>query len=211
MALCSQAEADDFLKAAEQPNHACILNFLKRYPKAVDIKDNHGFTALILATRKKNADTVSLLIDAGAALDEKNNDGWTALILACGLGLTDIAGLLIEKGAQVDKQGYNGFTPLMLAAWNGHDDIVNLLLDNNADVAIRDNDNLCVMDHLLIKKRNEGIVTLIGKWSEIQQQQLELEQKKEEEKAKKTRDLVETHLERLKKRQPPKNVLKARP
>ena len=46
---------------------------------ADDLTDNEGKTALIIAAKYSNAETVNALIDAGSYVKQKDNSGKTAL------------------------------------------------------------------------------------------------------------------------------------
>jgi len=46
----------------------------------IDAKTNQGFTALMVASYKGQAEAVKLLLDKGANLEAKGYNGWTALI-----------------------------------------------------------------------------------------------------------------------------------
>jgi hypothetical protein len=49
----------------------------------VQVSDNHGWTALMLAAYKGDADSVKALVAAGADLNARNNDGLTAFDYGC--------------------------------------------------------------------------------------------------------------------------------
>ena len=54
------------------------------------------------AAANGRADTVKLLLDAGADIDRPNKYGWTALMQAAMWGHTGVMELLIQAGADVD-------------------------------------------------------------------------------------------------------------
>ena len=55
----------------------------------VDAKNNYGWTALIHAARKGNADIVKLLLEKGADVNAQDDRGWTALMRASSKGHLD--------------------------------------------------------------------------------------------------------------------------
>ena len=66
------------------------------------------------------ANTVAILISAGAQLDLQNKHGATALMLAAYYGHLSTASLLIEAGANITLQEHAGATALAWASANGH-------------------------------------------------------------------------------------------
>jgi len=80
----------------------------------LNLQDNYGNTALIIACHNNNTEIVNLLIENKTNLDLQDNDGWTALIYACYKNNTELVKILIDKGANLDLQDKNGCTALML-------------------------------------------------------------------------------------------------
>uniref|UniRef100_A0A0G4I4Q6 Uncharacterized protein n=1 Tax=Chromera velia CCMP2878 TaxID=1169474 RepID=A0A0G4I4Q6_9ALVE len=118
----------------------------KKTELSLDMRDEDGYTALMLASVNGHTDTVRLLVDAKANVDtlvevtdcfKPPGDQSTALILASEKGHTEIVGLLLAAQANVDTQKYNGDTALMAAVFNGHTDIVQLLIDADANADIQ--------------------------------------------------------------------------
>ena len=63
----------------------------------INIQDEYGNTALILASHYGHTEVAKLLIEVGAKLDIQNKDGYTALICASKNGYTEIVKLLKNK------------------------------------------------------------------------------------------------------------------
>ena len=61
----------------------------------LDLQDNAGWTALMLATGDLKLLTLKTLISAGAGLDIQNNNGWTALMIASGDDILSLIHILI--------------------------------------------------------------------------------------------------------------------
>ena len=129
-----------------------IVKILLRYGADVNLKDNEGWTALMLAALYSNTDsnvsTVKLLLDAGADVNLKNNEGWTALMLSARYSNTDsndsTVKLLLDAGADVNLKDIYGWTALMLSVrcsnTDSNDSTVKLLLDAGADVNLKENE-----------------------------------------------------------------------
>ena len=89
-----------------------IKNMIKHNKNMIDIKNEKGWTALMIAARNSNTvsniETVKILIDAGADLNLKNNRQSTALMLAndyIGDSSEETIKLLIETGADINGLG----------------------------------------------------------------------------------------------------------
>ncbi len=78
----------------------------------VNIKDVNGETAIF---KTYDADTLTMLINAGATVDTQDNDGWTRLIHAARSGDEDIVKILLEAGADTTIQSASGETALDFA------------------------------------------------------------------------------------------------
>ena len=69
----------------------------------LDLKDNKGFTALLLAVLGDNTEAVRMLINAGAnvnAIAKINNVDYTVLDLAKEIGNKTIINMLVSAGAK---------------------------------------------------------------------------------------------------------------
>ncbi len=91
---------------------------------AVDARDRHGQTALMLAAHHGHADVVATLIDAGADLDVTAKYGLSALMLAVVAGHPECARLLARAGADrtltgTGAPGFAGKTAYDLAVARG--------------------------------------------------------------------------------------------
>ncbi len=83
------------------------------------------------------AETLKVLIDAGANPELVGDEGRTALMQAVAKGIPETTKLLIDAKANVNAKDHFGITSLMIAASNGNSEIVRLLLDAKADVTAK--------------------------------------------------------------------------
>ena len=83
----------------------------------VNIRDNHGETALHMAARHYALACAKLLIEAGAAVDATDNHGNTPLCRAVfdGKGRGEMVELLLSAGADPDMRNHHGVSPRSLA------------------------------------------------------------------------------------------------
>ena len=120
----------------------------------INIQNEYGDTALMIAIDKNNTEICKLLIENRALLNIQNEDGDTALMIAIQNDSTEICKLLIEKKALLNIQDEYGDTALMIAIKkNKNIEICKLLIDNGALLDIQDKyGNTGLM--IAIKKNN---------------------------------------------------------
>jgi ankyrin repeat protein len=75
---------------------------------------NGGLTALILAAREGNMESLKVLLDAGAPINQQSANGNTPLIVAAMNGNAQVINYLLERGADVNLANAQGWTPLYL-------------------------------------------------------------------------------------------------
>lgn len=111
----------------------------------IDLANNVGETALMMAALRDQDTWVAKLLDKGARIDgttEPGQPGWTPLHYAAASPGARALQVLLARGARVDARSPNGTTPLMMAAQYGTEDAVNALLKQGADQRLRNDLNL---------------------------------------------------------------------
>jgi ankyrin repeat protein len=110
-----------------------------------------GLTALVMASRNDNLDSVKALLEVGADINKSSADGSSPLLAAVQNGFYNTAALLLEKGANPNIANGKGWTPLYIAVKNrnletgtiplpntvGALDFIKLLIDRGADPNLR--------------------------------------------------------------------------
>jgi len=91
-----------------------------------------GSTPLLFAARSGDAESLRLLIAAGADVNDTLPNGMSALVLAAHSGQGAVAGALLEKGADPDAAGI-GYSALHAAVLRGDVNLVTDLLRHNAN------------------------------------------------------------------------------
>lgn len=116
-----------------------------------------GFFALGLAVFFGHAETVDLLIDAGAEVNMASRESMkvTPLHSAVAARQLTIARKLIAHGADVNARAENGFTPLQEASANGDIEFAKLLLENGAEINAKANNGKTPLAFALARKRDE--------------------------------------------------------
>lgn len=84
-----------------------------------NMEDEHGFRALYYASKEGSAETVRMLIEAGADIEAKeNNYGATALMVAARWKRLEVVEMLLKAGANPLAATNNGFTARRLQGKN---------------------------------------------------------------------------------------------
>jgi ankyrin repeat protein len=91
-----------------------------------------GSTALLFAARSGDAESVRLLVDAGADVNDALPDGSSALIVAAHSGHTRAAAILLDKGANANADAV-GYTALHAAVLKSDLALVKALLAHGAN------------------------------------------------------------------------------
>ncbi len=127
-----------------------VAQVLLAHPQLrVDLPNNAGETALMMAALRDQDTWVAKLLDKGARIDgstQAGQPGWTPLHYAAAAPGSKALLLLLARGARVDARSPNGTTPLMMAAQYGTEDAVNALLKQGADARLRNDLNLGATD-----------------------------------------------------------------
>lgn len=120
------------MDALRKGDAAALRNMLSDDRGAVNLKGAGGSTPLMYAALYGGADTVRLLLEAGADPNLRNEAGATALLWA--VDDLDKSRLLLKAGADANARTSDGRTPLLAATGRvGSADVVKLLLDHGAN------------------------------------------------------------------------------
>jgi len=115
-------------------NRLDVEDYLDRKVINTEIRDNHGNTPLIIASRSGYVDIVNLLLDRGADIEGTNNDVRTPLITAIIYWKLEVVKLLLKRGADVERKKKSIMpSPLYFAFENKRIDIIEELLEYGAD------------------------------------------------------------------------------
>jgi|GEM_PF-3414393 len=101
--------------------------------KAIEQRDEMGWTPLMGACISSNIELAEKHIEKGASLESQDTMGFTPLHQACRLKNLTVVKFLIAKKARLNSTDSMGCTPLHIAAGMGAFDIVELLLEAGAD------------------------------------------------------------------------------
>ena len=124
----------DMLTAAKYGNITHIKKLLQQGMKVDQTRERNGDTALHVAVRYGQLDTIKFLLKNGADINAQNMYGGKPIHKALRWGHDSVVQLLAKKGADVSILQQFGDTKLHRAARNGHPEIVKLHIDNGDEI-----------------------------------------------------------------------------
>jgi len=123
----------------------------------VNMLNQVGESALMIAALKGDIPTARLLLDSGAKV---NQEGWSPLHYAATGPAPALVKLLLDQGAEIDAASPNGTTPLMMAAQYGSEESVAILLARGADLKRRNQRDLGAVDFARLSGREPVVKRL---------------------------------------------------
>jgi ankyrin repeat protein len=143
-------ESQKIFNYAEKGNLLEIKNLIDNGVD-INLQNNEGVTALILASTNGNKEIVRYLIDSGANLDIQTKEGITALMCTKNEH-KEVMRYLIDSGANLDIQSKGGVTVLMWASKKEHKELVRYLIDSGANLDIQTKEGITA---LMFTSKNE--------------------------------------------------------
>lgn len=149
-----------FLKAIEEENIDVIHVFLSSGID-LEIKDERGWTPLMIAAANGKEKLSLLLIHSGARITARDVNGFTPLHWAALKGMSTIVELLLSKEVDVDSQSKFKWTPLMQACTRGHMPVCSILAAAGANVSLVNSEGSTALQ-IASSKGFQGIVELLS-------------------------------------------------
>jgi ankyrin repeat protein len=129
--------------------HACKI--LLSRDVNVNVFDNDGWTALMYASSKGNAEIVSLLLSSNADITIKDNDfNQTAYLIACRMGHIHIMQILISYDTNVHDCDYYQRSALHIAVEINNYDMVEFVIGTGVDPLARDKFHLTAKEWAIV-------------------------------------------------------------
>ena len=148
------------------------------------LQDDEAWSPLAAAIQKGHADMVKLLLKHGADLEKKDQDGHTPLYQAITSGQLPMVEAILWRRRKLDFHWEDGLTPLMTAVKTGNAQLVKLLLDFDANPNMADKTGEHYPITLAEEENNIEILEILMKHGAIRQ-------KKEQDNADKTQNILE--------------------
>lgn len=167
MSVNSAGQPERLILWAAARNCVAALKELLRHGVDVNTKKEPPTerTALIVAARRGNLETVEALLEHGADTEAPDmSTGWRPLHWAARLGHLSVVKLLLDSGAEIDAQMSRSLdTTILLAAKHYEFDALEILLDRGANLDLAGKDNRTVLFHVIRKGSEELMKTLLCK------------------------------------------------
>ncbi|MES2679902.1 MAG: ankyrin repeat domain-containing protein [Bacteroidota bacterium] len=130
--LFGKAGAQDIFAAARTGDVKRIEALFKINADTVNSKNASGFTPLIIACYRNQAEATKFLLDHKANVNATSPEG-PVILGACYKGNLELTTLLINYKADVNARNEAGTTALMYAALSGNVELLKLLLKQGAE------------------------------------------------------------------------------
>lgn len=127
------------LKAAENRDQKALGAYLSA-GLPVDVRDERGWTPLMISAFNGNEEMAELLIRSGADVQIEDNAGYGPMHWAAFNGYRKVVRLLSTRSGNVNAQSHHGWTPLLQAATRGHLDVCIALISSGANVNLPSTD-----------------------------------------------------------------------
>ena len=149
----------ELFDAATDGRHGAALRAIDS-GLTVNATDRHGWTPLMVAAARGDAELLRDLLSRHANLNARNSSGATALMLALWYGHPDEAEALIAAGADVRIADEDGRTALFAAAMRGDAPMCRLLLARGADRAHRDQSDKTAIEYAREEGHDDAVSAL---------------------------------------------------
>lgn len=129
------------------------------------LRNNVGWSALMVASAAGHVDVVKMLLDKGADPLRKDENNMCAFLQACYEGNIEVAELLLERGGHVNPQSSEDDPPLVvscISSENASAKLVELLLKRGADVNTPDTMGTTALDFACINGHVDIVALLIS-------------------------------------------------
>lgn len=138
-----------------------VRKLIDKNPSLVSLKDERGYTPLLMASLLRHTEIAGLLIDAGADVEQIDDDGITLLYKMVVAGHREMAELLLDKGASPEVKDRTGNPLLTVSIMNDKRKMAELLLNKGADINAGNNEGNTAL-HLAQKPELIDLLLLNG-------------------------------------------------
>ncbi len=168
MAYLTQERKNQRLLEAAKAGDADAMEAALLNGAEIGARNEHGYTALILAAAYGQSKVCQMLLDKGVDLHAKDNEhGYTALIFAAAYGQSKVCQMLLDKGVDLHAKDNEDDTALIFAAAYGHSEICQALIAKGADINAKSNDGTTALMSASENGHNKVCQVLIEKNADI--------------------------------------------
>lgn len=151
------------LHLAARKGYEDIIAVLLQKSPNIEERDNHQYTAFLLATYWEHPQAIKALLDGGANKDAKDQYENSAIHISFGLSSSiDTLKTLLERDVDVNAIDKDRETVLHYAAGSGRSNVVEALLDKKADINWRKPNGETALS-LALEKGYKDIVRMLLK------------------------------------------------
>lgn len=136
-----------------------MKSLVSQNPDVINSKNEMGFSPLILACYRGNAEVAEYLIDNVKDLNYSSPEG-TALAALCINYNKTLVEHLLNKNVNPNLADKTGTTPLFWAVKFKNKDLAELLLKHGADKSLKDNLGITPFEYA-VKSENQEIINLL--------------------------------------------------
>ncbi|MEL6831502.1 MAG: ankyrin repeat domain-containing protein [Bacteroidota bacterium] len=120
------------LHLAAEEGQIAVLEMLVKEGADLNVKDEHGRTALMHAAEEGQHAEARFLIENGADLDAVDEEGRTALMYAAEEDQSTMVGMLLDAGARADLRDEEGRSAIDYAAEEGAGEVLSQLMNSSS-------------------------------------------------------------------------------
>jgi ankyrin repeat protein len=155
----AQEKAKSIFDIARSGTVSEVKELMKQNPDIINQTNESGFSPLILACYKGNAEVAEFLIDHVKDVNYKSQEGTALAGLSVKYNKVLVEHLL-KKNADPNIADVTGSTPLFWAVKFGNKELTELLLQYKADKSIKDKEGKTPFEYAL-QTNNKEIINLL--------------------------------------------------
>ena len=154
-------QTDAWVKAIQTRDVDRLSLLLAQGSADVNVANQKGKTALMVAAQSGNFPLCLALVTAGAKINVQNDNGGTPLMHAAVSGNPEIVSVLLSAGAEPDTTAVNGWSAVALAAAKGYVSVIERLLQAGADPNLGDIFGWTPLMHAVELERRDTVALLL--------------------------------------------------
>lgn len=146
-ALVLAVSPSEFFYAVHEGQTSFVKHLINVEGADVNMKNDHGETALLMAAHEGHDSMVSLLLDKGANPNAASQSRETPIVWACFWEHEPVVKRLIRAGANIEAKDRYGETPLIWAAHHRKLKSMQWLMEAGADMNARNRRGLTILEN----------------------------------------------------------------